>query len=87
MSQKQVGEVFESLWNNIYSKEDIDNKDYELGIANDNKKLMRWSDNKIPSWIENINTNSDKINILDAGCGGGYGIKSIMELCKNKLNK
>ena len=48
------------------------------GIANDNSKLIRGSDNLITSCEFALDKKT--IRILDLGCGGGHGFKSIVEL-------
>ena len=68
-SQKQVTDVFSSLWSETGTYE-------EDGIDSYVKRHQDWSDGKIGNWItlalQCDNPANDKINILDAGCGLGF---------------
>ena len=74
-SQKQVTNIFESIW----SETDTYEKD---GIERYIARHQEWSDGKIGDWItlslQCENPLIDKINILDAGCGLGVTFANIM---------
>ena len=80
--QEQVTKTFDKLWNKMYDGQSY--SDEELGITNDNSKLITWSDNMITTWVDSAISARKNIRILDLGCGGGYGFKSILEI--NKLS-
>ena len=76
--QEQVSKAFDKLWNKMYDRDSF--SDEELGISNDNSKLISWSDHLITTWVSSAISDKKTIRILDLGCGGGYGFKSILEL-------
>ncbi|WP_115071199.1 bifunctional 2-polyprenyl-6-hydroxyphenol methylase/3-demethylubiquinol 3-O-methyltransferase UbiG [Synechococcus sp. UW179B] len=76
--QEQVSKAFDKLWNQMYDRDSC--SDDELGITNDNMKLVRWSNDLITKWVSDAISARQTFSILDVGCGGGYGFKSILEL-------
>jgi len=83
--QGQVTDTFDELWNSLYSPGDYSSRD--MGTNNDNGKILSWSDGQVTNWIDEAVKNKSSLTILDAGCGGGYGFKSIMELNINSLSR
>jgi hypothetical protein len=81
--QDQVNKTFDTLWNTIYDRNL--HSEEELGVANDNSKFIDWSDGHITSWLSTASAKGESISILDAGCGGGYGLKSILEINKENF--
>ena len=66
--RQQVTDVFDELWNKRYDRQSHD--DAELGLLNDNRKLVSWSDGLITSWVRQALAGRTTLRILDAGCGG-----------------
>ena len=74
--QKQTSQVFSSLWNDLFilknTTGDRDARD------NDYKKILKWSDGKVISWI-NAAIKNEKFTMLDSGCGIGWTISQFIE--------
>ena len=84
-NQTQVAGVFHTLWNGMYSRQHSNISNSEFGLGNDSIKLLNWSDSHLPSWVSSLDGNFSQLNILDLGCGGGYGACDFLNICKESF--